>query len=52
LTSLVISLGFLVVVFSEFSTLREFGLLSAATMVICLATDLILLPALLIRARV
>ncbi len=52
LTSLVIALGFLAVVFSEFASLREFGFLSAATMAICLCTDLVLLPALLIRAKV
>ena len=31
--------------------LRQFGLLSAGTMVLCLVTDLILLPALLVRWR-
>ena len=42
----------LVVAFSEFASLREFGYLSAATMVICLVTDLLLLPSLLVRAKV
>lgn len=50
-TSVVLSLGFLMVTFSDFATLREFGLLSAATMGICLLTDLVLLPALLVRAK-
>ena len=44
--------GFLVVTLSEFVTLREFGALSALTMLLCLVTDLILLPALLVRYRV
>ncbi len=52
ITTLTLCLGFLSVVFSEFATLREFAVLSAATMAICLAADLILLPALLVRARV
>jgi len=39
------------VAFSEFATLRQFGLLSAATMAVCAATDLLLLPAILVRAR-
>jgi predicted RND superfamily exporter protein len=49
--ALMLILGFLVVGLSGFATLRQFGLLSAGTMAICLATDLILLPALLIRTR-
>ena len=44
-------LGFASVAFSEFATLREFGLLCALTMAICFLTDLLLLPALLLRAR-
>ncbi len=51
ITSVVISLGFLMVTLSNFATLREFGLLSALTMVICLCSDLILLPAILVRAK-
>ncbi len=51
ITSAVISLGFLMVTLSDFATLQEFGLLSALTMVICLLTDLVLLPAILVRAR-
>jgi predicted RND superfamily exporter protein len=51
ITSAVISLGFLMVTLSDFATLQEFGLLSALTMGICLVTDLVLLPAILVRAR-
>ena len=52
ITSFVMMAGFLVIALSSFATLRQFGVLSAATMGICLLTDLILLPALLVRARV
>lgn len=52
ITSVMLFLGFMVVAFSDFATLREFGVLSALTMGICLLTDLVLLPALLIRTRV
>ncbi|MFP8874837.1 MAG: MMPL family transporter, partial [Myxococcota bacterium] len=51
-TSVVLVVGFLVVALSDFATLREFGVLSAATMGICLVNDLVLLPALLLRFRV
>jgi hypothetical protein len=51
ITSAVLSLGFLMVTLSDFATLQEFGLLSALTMAICLVTDLILLPAMLVRAK-
>jgi len=44
-------LGFLVVAGSGFATLREFGALSAVTMALCLVTDLVFLPALLVRTR-
>jgi hypothetical protein len=49
--ALMLVLGFLVVALSGFATLRQFGLLSAGTMLICLATDLALLPALIVRFR-
>ena len=52
ITSLMLSAAFLTIALSEFATLREFGLLTAATMGLCLVTDLVLLPALLLRARV
>lgn len=51
ITSVMLCLGFLVVTASRFATLQEFGYLSALTMGVCLATDLILLPAVLIRLR-
>ena len=50
-TSFVLVAGFLVVTFSDFATLQEFGWLSAITMAICLVNDLVLLPALLVRFR-
>jgi len=51
IASVTLILGFAVVGLSGFATLRQFGLLSAATMAVCAATDLILLPAILVRAR-
>lgn len=51
-TSVTLIAGFLVVALSSFATLREFGLLSSATMAMCLAGDLLLLPAILQRFRV
>jgi predicted RND superfamily exporter protein len=43
--------GYSIIALSGFATLRQFGLLSAGTMLLCLVTDLILLPALLVRWR-
>jgi predicted RND superfamily exporter protein len=51
MTSIMLVVGFLVILASGFATLREFGALTALTMAICLATDLLLLPALLVRTR-
>jgi predicted RND superfamily exporter protein len=51
MTSIMIVVGFLVILMSGFATLQEFGALTALTMAICLATDLLLLPALLVRLR-
>ena len=51
MTSIMLVVGFLVILASGFGTLREFGYLTALTMAICLTTDLILLPALLVRLR-
>ena len=51
LSVLLFPLGFLVMLFSGFATLREFGYLTALTMLICLLADLLLLPALLVRLR-
>jgi len=52
ITSLMLSAAFLTIALSEFATLQEFGLLTAVTMGLCLVTDLVFLPALLLRARV
>jgi hypothetical protein len=52
ITSVMLFFGFLVVALSGFATLREFGLLVGLTIAICLVTDLILLPALLVWGRV
>jgi predicted RND superfamily exporter protein len=51
MTSVMLVVGFLVIVTSGFATLREFGYLTALTMAICLCTDLVLFPALLVRTR-
>ena len=47
-TSIMLVAGFLVMLFSSFATLREFGFLTAITMGLCLATDVGMLPALLV----
>ncbi|MDG2335492.1 MAG: MMPL family transporter [Myxococcota bacterium] len=52
ITSVMLCLGFLVMTGSSFATLQEFGFLSAMTMGLCLLTDLVLLPAVLVRFRV
>lgn len=52
ITSVMMMAGFGVVALSSFATLRQFGLLSAATMALCLLADLVLLPAVLQRARI
>jgi predicted RND superfamily exporter protein len=49
--SLMLIVGFVSVTASEFATLREFGQLSAVTMAVCALTDLLLLPAILVRTR-
>jgi predicted RND superfamily exporter protein len=51
-TSVVLSAGFLVVCLSNFIPIRHFGLLSSATMVVGLFSDLVLMPALLMTAHV
>jgi len=50
-TSVVLSLGFFVLVFSNFRPLVYFGLLTGVTMVSALAGDLVLLPVLLVAVR-
>jgi len=52
ITSVMLFLGFLVVTLSGFTTLQEFGWLVGLTLAICLATDLLLLPAVLVSARI
>ena len=49
IAALMLTLGFLSVSASEFATLRQFGALTAFTMAACAATDLLLLPAVLVR---
>lgn len=51
ISSLMLMAGFLTITISGFATIREFGWLSALTIVICLAADLIMLPAVLVRAK-
>ena len=51
MTSVMLVAGFLVILSAGFATLQEFGYLTALTMALCLATDLVLLPALLVRMR-
>ena len=51
-TSLMLTAGYLVLMFSGFATIRQFGWLSALTIQICLWGDLLMLPALLARTRV
>jgi predicted RND superfamily exporter protein len=43
--------GFAVVALSSFATLRQFGGLASVTMAVCMASDLVLLPALVVRFR-
>ncbi len=51
ISSLMLVAGFLTIMISGFATIVEFGYLTALTMAICLCADLIMLPALLVRAR-
>jgi predicted RND superfamily exporter protein len=50
-TAAMLSAGFGVIALSHFATLREFGLLFSATVGFCLAAELVLMPALLVRLR-
>jgi len=50
-TSIMLAAGFAVIALSSFATLRQFGLLFAATVGLCLLADLLVLPALLVRLR-
>jgi predicted RND superfamily exporter protein len=51
-TSIVLFLGFLALCVSTFVPVREFGLLAAASMIVALAADVILLPAILSTTRI
>lgn len=51
-TSIALSAGFLVVCFSNFQPIRQFGILSSITMGVALLADLFLLPPLLVTLRV
>jgi hydrophobe/amphiphile efflux-3 (HAE3) family protein len=51
-TSVALTLGFLVMRLSDFVPIRDFGILSAATMLAALATNVVLLPALLAQTRI
>jgi predicted RND superfamily exporter protein len=52
IASVMLSFGFNVMNLSEFATLRQFGYLSGMTLVVCILTDLGLLPALLAAWKV
>ena len=52
ITSVMLFFGFLLVTVSPFATIAQFGALAAFTMAVCLTTDLMLLPALLVRLRI
>jgi hypothetical protein len=51
-TSAALTAGFLVMRLSEFVPVRDFGSLSAATMLAAMGTNLVLLPALLAQTRI
>ena len=50
--SVILFLGFLVLYFSTFVPIREFGMLSAATMIVAFGADVLLLPALLATTKI
>jgi predicted RND superfamily exporter protein len=52
IAAIMLMAGFGSVVASQFATLREFGVLTSVTMGICALTDLLLLPAILVRLRI
>jgi predicted RND superfamily exporter protein len=51
-TSVALTCGFLVMRLSEFVPVRDFGTLTAATMLAAMGTNLVLLPALLAQTRI
>ena len=50
-TAIMLFFGFMVMLLSGFTTLREFGYLTAIVMLVCMTTDLGLFPALLTRVK-
>lgn len=50
-TSVILFLGFLTLCVSSFVPIREFGILAAITMIVALAADVVLLPAILSTTR-
>ncbi|NNL84128.1 MAG: MMPL family transporter [Myxococcales bacterium] len=52
ITSAMLVAGFASICLSGFATIREFGALTATVMAVCLVTDLLLFPALLVRFRI
>jgi predicted RND superfamily exporter protein len=51
-TSVILFLGFLTLCVSTFVPIREFGLLAATSMIVALAADVVLLPAVLSTTRI
>lgn len=51
-TSVALAAGFLVLTLSNFAPVRDFGLLSAVTMVVALFSDLIITPAVLMTTKI
>jgi hypothetical protein len=51
ITAAMLALGFAVMGLSDFAKVQEFGWLSAATLTVCLLTDVLLLGALLVKSR-
>jgi hypothetical protein len=49
--AIMLSVGFAVIALSSFATLREFGILFAVTVGFCLAAELVLMPALLVKTK-
>ncbi len=51
-TSLALAAGFLVLTLSNFGPVRDFGLLSAVTMLVALVSDLVVTPAILMTTKI
>ena len=50
-TTAIVGLGFLLLAVSDFSFVRNLGILMSSVITLCLAADALLLPALLLGAR-